>query len=1808
MPELKRNFAKGKMNKDLDERLVPDGEYRDALNVEVFTSEGSDVGSLQTIKGNTAFTNLFGSGSTCVGNIVDNKNDKLYWLVSSTDINSDASISYTHEGVEVVNSVYSDYIMEFDEATSKYNYVAVEHYKVTTKCVVDSAKGSSTVSISYLNHANEFIYTGLQVGMVMTHTSGTTTQTRTIVDVSYNNGAKTWDLTLDTSLTSSVSKGDPFTFELPTIKRALGFSHFAASKPQKLITGINIIDDLLFWTDGLTEPKKINIQRCKYGSQQADPSTYPSGTRQFFTLLIVNGDKPTSANGRIDTTIETNGISIPLTYRETTVIKKSPTTPLQLIMSNNTKGDITGDFRSIVEVDVDLAPGLNTSDFFFVSGTSDLLSHGALTPSLSTGVQMDWEAGDVIEFFPNDDDAGNSNDLLITVQIDSVNSNSDTFIFKIISISTTVSKVFTTFKAKLKQEDPLFEFVFPRFAYRWKYEDGEYSCYSPFSDVAFLPDEFDYLPKKGHNLGMTNNLRYLALAGFKPTCTPLDVVEVDILYKESNSPNVYTVETIKSPSTRNNLLNTTTHDGDQGWFGKLRSGSLFLETPNTQSTSLQTVAITDINTTIVTSGSNNGYFLLLNASYGDINIKVGDQIEGTGLSGTVLISDINVDNGDIFIKITDGGSVVTTNLSNATNPLTFKRTLPVIPAIQQDYPQGSIRVKTDMIHAAAPANQLLRPFDNVPINALSQEVTGNRIVYGNYTQNYDLYNSQTDTHIKNIFEVNLTKRSNIIENVRFDVNTTLRNQSGTTVDWFSEQNAIIEETAMPERSLKSLRDYQIGVVYMDEFGRQTPIQTSEDAVYKIKKEDAEKYNAFRIHLWKDFNPNVARFPDWATHYKYYIKEPSNEYYNLAMDRFYGAEDGNVWLSFPSSERNKVDEETFIILKKQHDSDTFVRDEARYKILAISNEVPLFIKTKLDSYGIKSTTFQTSGEPRFQAQHVDVSNSVFDNGGFGDFLTQNEKFIRIHSVNNVSYYYEVLSITDLGAFRRITLRESFGPDVSFTTNDGTNSGTLLAGLSLEAATKKIKNIPEFEGRFFAKVLKDGVLEENIISEAASKTYVTTQTMRLGQMGNLIDNHDNWGSYSGSQVSANFGHRWYATRENPHDAENAGGNGWPGTPISNGGSNLDGALNDNHWDIMIHYGGQGIQAGGGDWKLGITRYSNSFGASGADLDAAKKIRTTGQLFRFKGDTTIYKITNTGREWGMQNRSSSTTAASAHSVGIRFNFEPALGSPSSVLDAVGQPCSGYDPRDETTESAANYGTVVTSDWSGGPSAGDHNWAASTTNLNAEEFNRTIEFIEEFIEDSSYSSDNPAVWETEPKENVDIDIYHEASQAYPINREFNPYLNKFVKYFFSGSWNATNYYNCFSFANGVESNRIRDDFNAVTIDKGPKVSTVLAEQYKQEQRKSGLIFSGIYNSTSGINRLNQFIQAEKITKDLNPTYGSIQKLYSRNSDLIALCEDKILQIYANKDALFNADGNVNLTASNRVLGDVRPFAGQYGISTNPESFASESYRSYFTDKSRGAVMRLSKDGLTPISEHGMTDFFRDTLNLKLPALIGSYDQCKNAYNLSIPSVQAQTIRTTIDSEQGADPTVITTQTPSYSGNTISFSEKNRGWTSFKSWVQECGCSLNDKYFTFKGAEIYQHHFNETRNNFYGTQYESSVCLIFNDIPSSVKSFSSLSYEGSRSKIVQDLTDQEYYNNATVTGWYTDSITTDLETGFIPEFKDKEGKWFNYIHGDKENTLANLDTSQFSTQGIGSPSGVNSDTAQVSFKTFEIHDVGDTP
>ena len=90
MPEIKNQFTGGKMNKDVAERLVPKGEYSDAMNIQVSTSEGSDVGTIQNILGNEQIEwkcegdqiRLLDK-TVCVGAISDEKNDSLYWFVSN---------------------------------------------------------------------------------------------------------------------------------------------------------------------------------------------------------------------------------------------------------------------------------------------------------------------------------------------------------------------------------------------------------------------------------------------------------------------------------------------------------------------------------------------------------------------------------------------------------------------------------------------------------------------------------------------------------------------------------------------------------------------------------------------------------------------------------------------------------------------------------------------------------------------------------------------------------------------------------------------------------------------------------------------------------------------------------------------------------------------------------------------------------------------------------------------------------------------------------------------------------------------------------------------------------------------------------------------------------------------------------------------------------------------------------------------------------------------------------------------------------------------------------------------------------------------------------------------------------------------------------------------------------------------------------------------------------------------------------------------------------------------------------------------
>ena len=164
------------------------------------------------------------------------------------------------------------------------------------------------------------------------------------------------------------------------------------------------------------------------------------------------------------------------------------------------------------------------------------------------------------------------------------------------------------------------------------------------------------------------------------------------------------------------------------------------------------------------------------------------------------------------------------------------------------------------------------------------------------------------------------------------------------------------------------------------------------------------------------------------------------------------------------------------------------------------------------------------------------------------------------------------------------------------------------------------------------------------------------------------------------------------------------------------------------------------------------------------------------------------------------------------------------------------------------------------------------------------------------------------------------------------------------------------------IEEARTQGGYNNTTVDLGVRAYLVEEDNFVIN-RTSSLIYSGIFNSRTGVNNTNQFPVGEDISKSLNPANGSIQKIYAEDTNLIIFQENKVSRALIDKDAIYSAEGGGAVTSSSSVIGEVQAYAGNYGISRDPQSFAVYGYRKYFTDRDRNAVVRLSQDGITEIS-----------------------------------------------------------------------------------------------------------------------------------------------------------------------------------------------------------------------------------------------------
>ena len=411
MAEVKNAFIKSKMNKDLDSRLVPQGEYRDAVNIQVSKSEGDDVGALENVLGNSSivnFTTIAGYDvDECIGYFVDEFNSTVYLFF--TDEEDPRPLGQSTYNPSAKNCIFSYNIKQ----------------NISTKLV---------------------------------------------------EGA---------------------------------FLNFSKDRP---IIAVNLLENLLFFTDNRNQPRKINVDL-------ANPQRLTTPT--YYT-----------------------------TEDQISVAKYNPYKPIELI-----KEEVTG--TGVVTLTTS-----NSTTATITSTTGNILFGASVS---GAGVAANTT---VVGFVP-------STGVVTFNQANSI-SALEILSFTLAATQTTMQDVSSEFLPDGTTLNPYYnpdfsgdpqylEDKFVRFSYRFKFVDGEYSILAPFTQIAFIPKQDGYFIEGDEQQTfattivefMENKVTQIALQipmPEKPDGTVATVgeinslfkiTELDIIYKESNELAVQIVDTIQ---------------------------------------------------------------------------------------------------------------------------------------------------------------------------------------------------------------------------------------------------------------------------------------------------------------------------------------------------------------------------------------------------------------------------------------------------------------------------------------------------------------------------------------------------------------------------------------------------------------------------------------------------------------------------------------------------------------------------------------------------------------------------------------------------------------------------------------------------------------------------------------------------------------------------------------------------------------------------------------------------------------------------------------------------------------------------------------------------------------------------------------------------------------------------------------------------------------------------------------------------------------------------------------------------------------
>jgi len=724
-------FIKGKMNKSVDERLVPPGEYIDAVNVRLGSTETTEIGAVENSKGNDQlsfieYQNSPMPNARCIGTYADGINENIYWFIN------DASNASSATGVV-------DMILSFNTTTSLTTY--------------------HVISNSVLNFNSKY-----------------------------------------------------------------------------LITSVNLIDNLLFFTDNYNPPRVINTTR---------DYPYPSSGVDGFT------------------------------EEEISVIVKPP------------------GFAQ------------------YIAGTPPSLISELAAPLLRLR-----------------------------------ESSTDT--------------------------DNYLEDKFLSFAYRYKYKDNQYSATSLFSIAAFKAGEFLLDRKTLENEGMLNKFNAVDIT-FESGSNL--VTQVDLLVKPSNSTVIYVVERYvkeelgwadneqkEATITSKKILTTL---GSDELLRQYDAVPYKAKAQTVMSNRLVYGNYEDGNDITNSSGED------ISIEY-DLELITKDTAGGGLRMAFAATYQNNIDPNQVFSD--DQFNVLLQNLDSTTiqppfsgnipksTPFSFNWTMNSLSALggdfaQPDFPTG-FRVNqglnfsfatslitaepynwpslwasdefqemigftnfkglpfselggslTDKFNTYLKANGPLDPVDptakyiltETSIDGLGQE--GFRIRINNGNNNYinvqclaaKYVNNSTSTEVFVYFQFLIAEQINL--------NLGLSGAFPSTWKWGNASN---------KRSLHSNRDYEVGLVYMDDYGRASTVLNSPTNTIRVGPEACSTLNNINVQMY-------SQAPSWASKYKFVLKPSATNYDTIYITKYYAdrTELNLYWLRLEGDDQNIIQPGTRLIVKRDN---------------------------------------------------------------------------------------------------------------------------------------------------------------------------------------------------------------------------------------------------------------------------------------------------------------------------------------------------------------------------------------------------------------------------------------------------------------------------------------------------------------------------------------------------------------------------------------------------------------------------------------------------------------------------------------------------------------------------------------------------------------------------------------------------------------------------------------------------------------------------------------------------------------------------